>query len=222
MGTLRFTGLPAGLPVAGGFGDWYDVGGGRYQHRGVDHGLDGAPIHSRSTRPARAVAFTNDGSFGTAVCLEHEHDGAAVYELNAHMQRKLVGVGDTVQPGQLLGYGGATGTNPATGQPSVTGPHDHWQLCRTAAFPRDIAQSLDPLDFMLGEDEMTDEERELVVKLATVIAGSPDGQDFGSVAEALGAMRALARDDQIVMLGLARTQQRLGRHAADGHGAPMD
>lgn len=159
MARLIFTGLPAGPPIYGGFGDWYtDSQGRRYQHRGVDHGPDGAEIRSRSTRPALAVPFTNDGSFGNGVCLKHDHEGVALYELNAHMRAKpLVKTGDWVQPGQLIGYVGATG--------AVTGPHDHWQLCRSPAFPVDISQSLDPMAF-IGEEEDVDARIRALIRIA--------------------------------------------------------
>ncbi len=172
MSRLIFTGLPAGEPITGRFGQWYTRSDGtRYQHRGVDHGLNGAPIYSRSIRPARVVVFTNDGSFGVAVCLQHDHDGQALYELNAHMSRRLVNVGDLVQPGQVIGYVGATGT--------VTGPHCHWDLCYSSTFPVDISQHLDPLTF-IGEEEEMDARIRYLMRVA---AG-----DFGRMETAYRAL----------------------------------
>lgn len=164
MARLIFTGMPCEGVITGRFGQ---VAGYGFPHRGVDiGGNNGAPIYSRSTRPARSVSFTNDGSFGNAVCLQHDHDGKPLYELNAHMSRRMVNVGDVVQPGQLIGYVGATGR--------VTGPHDHWQLCDSPAFPVDISRSYDPLLFIGEEEDMAaiDELRVEVEKLKAELIGN--------------------------------------------------
>ena len=48
--------------------------------------------------------------------------------------------GDVVAAGQPIGLSGASGR--------VTGAHLHIQVCRSAAFPTDIAMSADPLSFV--------------------------------------------------------------------------
>jgi hypothetical protein len=125
--------------ISGRFGEIYRIDGrAPYPHRGVDYNVRvGTPVFA----PAAGVVvpFNNDGSFGIAVCIDHP--GTPWYSLYAHLSSKQVGVGDQVRTGQLLGYSGNTGF--------VTGPHLHWQVCRSALFPPDISQSTDPLA-MLG------------------------------------------------------------------------
>lgn len=138
-----FIRLPVDAPITGGFGDWY----GSYQHRGIDFGCPvGTPVYAPAA--GRSVPFTNDGSFGNAVCLDHE--GTPWFTLYAHLDAVVVSVGQLVSAGDLLGYSGNTGR--------TTGPHLHWQCCRSAAFPLDITQSTDPLSFYQpgGDENMPD------------------------------------------------------------------
>jgi hypothetical protein len=125
--------------ITGRFGDVYRVDSRPpYQHRGVDYGVPiGTPVFAPA--PGVVVPFNNDGSFGIGVCIDHP--GTPWYSLYAHLSSRQVGVGDQVRVGQLLGYSGNTGF--------VTGPHLHWQVCRSVMFPPDISQSTDPLA-MLG------------------------------------------------------------------------
>lgn len=121
--------------ITGRFGQWYNIAGRPpYQHRGVDYGVPiGTPVVAPA--PGTVVPFNNDGSFGIGVCIHHP--GTPWYSLYAHLSSRQVGSGDQVRTGQLLGYSGNTGF--------VTGPHLHWQVCRSVLFPPDISQSTDPL-----------------------------------------------------------------------------
>ena len=103
-------------------------------------------------------------SFGIGICLAV---GDGWWTLMAHLSGTLVGVGHVVAAGQLIGYSGNTGVS--------TGPHLHWQLSDSPAFPTDISQSRDPLAYM--EEEMTPEQiEELVTKVI--------GRDFPEYLEA--------------------------------------
>ncbi len=86
----------------------------------------------------QVVEFTNDGSFGAGVCIDVP--GTPWYVLFAHLSAAKVRPGDVVAAGQPIGLSGASGR--------VTGAHLHIQVCRSAAFPTDIAQSADPLSFV--------------------------------------------------------------------------
>jgi len=100
------------------------------------------PEGTRLYAPAagRVVAFTNDGSFGKGVCLDHE--GSRWYSLFAHMSDVRVDLGQVLQPGMFMGLSGNTGLS--------TGPHLHWQVCDSTAFPREIERSRDPLSFVVA------------------------------------------------------------------------
>lgn len=198
---VRFRVLPVSCPVTGRFGEWYTAGARRWQHRGVDFGC---PVGTTVRAPADGVVvpFANDGSFGIGVCLRHADGWHTLY---AHLSARAVADGQAVRAGDVIGMTGATGF--------VTGPHLHWQLCRSADFPADIDQSRDPLRYYAaGEDEMTPQERELLLAIATILAGPATGANFGTVDEALAALRPLVLGDSIVMLGLARTQEALRNH----------
>ena len=140
---LVFTREPVNtFTITGWFGQWYGTGADAYQHRGVDFGCpEGSPVFAPAA--GAVVEFTNDGSFGIGVCLDHEH--TPWYSLYAHLSRAFVRPGDRVAPGKIIGLSGAPGR--------VTGPHLHWQVCKSTAFPTDINQSADPLSFMAVKPE---------------------------------------------------------------------
>jgi hypothetical protein len=144
------------VTITGGFGDWYtDQNGNPYQHRGIDYGAGtGTTVYAPA--PGRVSPHTNDGGFGISVCLRHD-DGT--YTLYAHLSVALVALGAWVTTYDQIGLTGNTGTS--------TGPHLHWQWCRTSSFPRDITQSMDPLPYIQPwgpadepqEEPMTPQER---------------------------------------------------------------
>lgn len=140
--TVVFDRMPAAGPITGGFGSWMFDGERTWQHRGIDIGCEtGTPVYAPA--PGVAVAFSNDGSFGIAVCLKHADGWHSLY---AHLSRAIVSPGNHVERGALLGYSGATGF--------VSGPHLHWQLCDSPSFPVDIRRSRDPLKQLITEETM--------------------------------------------------------------------
>ncbi|GIV82793.1 MAG: hypothetical protein KatS3mg051_2147 [Anaerolineae bacterium] len=70
----------------------------------------------------------------------------------------------------------------------------------------------------LEGDEMKPEERELLLKVATVLFGDSTGRDFTTVEEALARARVLAVQDAVVLQGLAETQRWLAQHTHDAAG----
>jgi hypothetical protein len=97
--------------------------------------------------------FTNDGSFGIAVCIDH---GTAPwrYSLYAHLSATTSFVGTSVEAGQLIGYSGNTGTS--------SGAHLHVQVSDSNTFPVDITRSVDPISLLQLEEPMTPEERKML------------------------------------------------------------
>lgn len=161
----RFTRRPVDGPITQAFGE----AASGYPHRGVDFGVViGTPVYAPCA--GKVVNFTNSftqwngetvRSFGNGVCIEM---GGGWWTLLAHLSEVRVNIGDTVKAGQIVGLSGNTGVS--------TGPHLHWQLCDSPAFPIDINQSRDPLACIVAgeeEEDMTDAQRGLLG-----IANHPD------------------------------------------------
>jgi murein DD-endopeptidase MepM/ murein hydrolase activator NlpD len=104
-------------------------GSARSHHLGVDFaGRPGSPVKATNRG---VVAFAGDLYMsGTTIFIFH---GAGLLTGYLHLSRALVGAGDTVATGQVIGRVGASGR--------VTGPHLHW-----LADYGDVA--VDPLDLL--------------------------------------------------------------------------
>ena len=87
-----------------------------WQHGGVDIAVPaGTPIAAPA---AGVVAFAGRWSIrGNVVVVDH---GAGVHSVHAHAAQLAIAVGQTVVPGQVLGWVGSTGLS--------TGPHLHWEV----------------------------------------------------------------------------------------------
>lgn len=155
--TVRFYMMPAEGPITGMFGQQYVDGPNTWSHRGVDIGC---PIGTPVRAPAAGVVVQpfNDGSFGTAVCLDHGDGWHTIY---AHLSRADVAIGEKAPKGLQLGLSGDTG--------HVRGAHLHWQLSDSPTFPADISHSRDPLRYLDLEEPMTYSERGLLA-----VANHPD------------------------------------------------
>jgi hypothetical protein len=225
MTELKWRNYPVeGMPgnITGGFGSDYG-----YEHRGTDVGIvTGTPV--RAPGEGRIVPMTNDGSFGIAVCIEHP--GTGWYSAYCHLSRADVSIGDWVDAGDLLGLSGNTGYS--------SGPHLHWQVCDSTTFPTNIAHSRDPMavPFETGipelppeDDEMSDDERELLLNVASIVGGWSNGAAFTTVPEALTQMRQFEATDQRVLIGMGLLNGSLNTviasltaHMSSGHNKSAD
>jgi murein DD-endopeptidase MepM/ murein hydrolase activator NlpD len=104
----------------------------RSRHWGVDFaGQRGAPVRAANRG---VVTFVADLYYsGTTVLIDH---GAGLVTGYFHLSRVLAVPGDTVHPGQLIGYVGSSGR--------VTRPHLHW-------FGGYGSVTVDPLDLVDGD-----------------------------------------------------------------------
>jgi murein DD-endopeptidase MepM/ murein hydrolase activator NlpD len=100
------------------FGNRRSYNGGTYDffHGGLDFcGTVGTELFASA---AGRVTYTGPLTVrGNVVVVDH---GWGIYTAYDHLSEILVNVGDAVQPGQLIGLGGATGR--------TTGPHLHWEV----------------------------------------------------------------------------------------------
>ena len=91
-------------------------------HNGVDLACSqGTPIYS--TRSGQVTTATYGGDAGYYVTVNHGDGYASVY---MHMTHYVVGVGQYVSQGQLLGYVGSTGAS--------TGPHLHFGIMKNGSY----------------------------------------------------------------------------------------
>lgn len=85
-------------------------------HHGVDLGLrTGAPV--MSVFDGIVKLSTYGGGYGNYIIIRHENGLETLY---AHLHRRKVSVGQRVQAGDLIGWGGSTGYS--------TGPHLHFEV----------------------------------------------------------------------------------------------
>jgi murein DD-endopeptidase MepM/ murein hydrolase activator NlpD len=100
------------------FGNRRSYNGGTYDsfHSGLDFcGRVGTELYA--VAPGKVVYTAQLVVRGGVVVIDH---GWGVYTAYDHLSEILVQLGETVQPGQVIGLGGATGR--------TTGPHLHWEV----------------------------------------------------------------------------------------------
>ena len=113
---------PYGWRIHPVYGDW------RF-HSGIDlSASQGTPIYA--TRSGVVSVATYSSSAGYYVTINHQDGFESKY---LHMTHYVVGVGDSVTAGQLIGYVGSTGTS--------TGPHLHFTICYNGS-------SVNPSDYI--------------------------------------------------------------------------
>ncbi len=101
-------------------------------HAGIDFAMpSGTPIHAAAAGTVVKAGDVGDG-YGNSVFIDHANGYLTHY---AHQSRLIVGVGDKVKAGQVIGYEGATG--------DATGPHLHFEVHKGAMW-----NQIDPAPFL--------------------------------------------------------------------------
>lgn len=120
--SYRKVSSPYGWRIHPVYGDW------RF-HSGIDlDASQGSPIYA--TRSGVVSVATYSSSAGYYVTVNHQDGFESKY---LHMTHYVVGVGDYVTAGQVIGYVGSTGTS--------TGPHLHFTICYNGS-------SVNPSDYI--------------------------------------------------------------------------
>lgn len=139
----RLVTLPLRRPLAGdltvtsGFGARPDPFiGAPAMHTGIDfRAATGTPV--LATAPGTVEATGPQGGYGLAVDLDH---GGGLATRYGHLSRIAVAIGQTVQPGDVIGYAGSTGRS--------TGPHLHYET-------RVDGEAVDPSDWLAAGERLT-------------------------------------------------------------------
>ncbi|MFC4183207.1 murein hydrolase activator EnvC family protein [Saccharococcus thermophilus] len=127
---------PANGPITSGFG-----------YRSMDHEFHPG-IDIGKTAPVVPVVAAADGyvfrsylssSYGNVIFITHVINGQVYTTVYAHLDARLVGEGQRVHKGQLIGYMGNTG--------ETTGPHLHFELHRGEWNPAKT-NAVNPLDYI--------------------------------------------------------------------------
>ena len=105
------------------FGQRESPGGvGSTNHQGVDlAGPEGTPIYA--SKSGTVTVAKSSRSAGNYVTINHGGGYSSIY---MHMQYYVVGKGDTVRQGQVIGYMGSTGV--------VTGTHLHFGIIKDGSY----------------------------------------------------------------------------------------
>jgi murein DD-endopeptidase MepM/ murein hydrolase activator NlpD len=134
---LPFANPAPGQDITSRFGNRPDpFFGGLAMHAGIDfRAPTGTEI--RSTGSGKVITAGFSGGYGNMVEVDH---GLGLTTRYGHMSRVLVGEGDTVEPGQLIGLSGSTGRS--------TGPHLHYEVRRNG-------DPVDPMRFLNAGMKLT-------------------------------------------------------------------
>ena len=118
------------IRVSSAFGyRWHPTTGEWSMHKGVDLAAPkGTPIYA--TRSGYVTIATYHSTAGNYVTINHQDGYSSVY---MHMTHYVVGVGDYVKAGQLIGYVGSTGRS--------TGPHLHFGISYNGTY-------VNPMDYI--------------------------------------------------------------------------
>ncbi len=125
--------LKSGYRIGASFGQ---TGSWSRYHTGQDFPAPvGTPIYAVAS--GVVLSPTAGGWAGTNVVIRHGNGGSTLY---AHMSRKVVSTGQTVKPGQLIGYVGMSGR--------TFGPHLHMEYYKPGVTPGKVYEASNPMTFL--------------------------------------------------------------------------
>ena len=128
---------PANGPITSGFG-YRSFDGGEF-HPAIDIGKRGAVVPVVAAADGYVFRSYYSSSYGNVIFITHMINGQVYTTVYAHLDARLVGEGQTVRKGQVIGYMGNTGHS--------TGPHLHFELHRGQWNPAK-SNAVNPLDYI--------------------------------------------------------------------------
>jgi peptidoglycan hydrolase CwlO-like protein len=127
---------PANGPITSGFG--YRSFDGEL-HPGIDIGKRGSVVPVVAAADGYVFRSYFSSSYGNVIFITHAINGQVYTTVYAHLDARLVGEGQRVHKGQLIGYMGNTGES--------TGPHLHFELHHGGWNPAK-SNAVNPLDYI--------------------------------------------------------------------------
>jgi peptidoglycan hydrolase CwlO-like protein len=127
---------PANGPITSGFG--YRFGGSDF-HPGIDIGKTAPVVPVVAAADGYVFRSYYSSSYGNVIFITHVINGQVYTTVYGHLDARLVGEGQTVRKGQVIGYMGNTGRS--------TGPHLHFELHR-GAWNSAKSNAVNPLDYI--------------------------------------------------------------------------
>jgi murein DD-endopeptidase MepM/ murein hydrolase activator NlpD len=125
---------PANGPITSTFGPrWGEF------HYGIDIGKRGASVPVVAAADGYVYRSYYSPSYGNVIFIMHYIDGQVYTTVYAHLESRLVGEGQNVSKGQMIGYMGNTGRS--------FGPHLHFELHR-GPWNASKSNAVDPLKYI--------------------------------------------------------------------------
>ena len=124
MNSPSFPTIP-GAPISQTFNNSRpDLYAGDGRHKGIDYGIPtNTPVYACMDGVIEAAGVDNSG-YGRRVVIKHANS----ISLYGHLNKILVGVGEVVISGQMIGYSGGDPTDNIPGDGNSTGAHLHWEI----------------------------------------------------------------------------------------------
>jgi peptidoglycan hydrolase CwlO-like protein len=127
---------PANGPITSGFG--YRSFDNEF-HPGIDIGKRGSVVPVVAAADGYVFRSYFSSSYGNVIFITHVINGQVYTTVYAHLEARLVGEGQRVQKGQVIGYMGNTGES--------SGPHLHFELHR-GQWNAAKSNAVNPLDYI--------------------------------------------------------------------------
>ena len=136
----------------------HPITGKEHTHSGIDYGL---PLNTyvNSNVSGTVTKSTYNNSYGNYVVID---DGNGRLHYYAHLNERMLNVGDKVNQGTLIGKSGSTGNS--------TGPHLHYEVRNSST-----NQHIQPFTSVTGEDTTVSDTYEDVNWEDSPIDGIKDG-----------------------------------------------
>lgn len=140
-----------------------DLYAGDGKHKGLDLGLPtNTPVYACMDGVIEVAVMDNSG-YGRHVVIKHA-DSSSIY---GHLNKILVGKGEVVISGQVIGYSGGDPTDNVPGDGNSTGAHLHWEI-------QVNGRPVDPEKHCLGNSPIDSRRAKCISSIGLNVRSSPN------------------------------------------------